>query len=214
MQDLKNKAILSIEEKLKDLEPDSLRAFVLQKAKDFKSSWLGLGQALYSIWRDKTYKEWGYQLFDTYTAKEIGIKKETALKLLRSYSFLEQEEPEYLKQLQDTQVAVIPNYEAVNTLRLVKNKDLDKSDYARLKKDTLEHGRDVKDLKKDITSLIRSRSELDPETARKAGVKSIANRLLAALRAVKKDAEILKIFPAAIIKDTEKLIARIEEEIE
>ncbi|MFH0840129.1 MAG: hypothetical protein V1883_03840, partial [Candidatus Omnitrophota bacterium] len=82
---LRTKSIEKIEQKMQDMDENSLRYQILEKVKNFKISWISLGQALYSVWKDKLYKEWGYMTFEAYTAKEIGIKKQTAMKLLRSY---------------------------------------------------------------------------------------------------------------------------------
>jgi len=53
-------------------------------------------------------------------------------------------------------------------LRKAKDKKtLDAQDYSKLKKDILEDGLDVQQVKRDLTSLIRSREELEPEEAYK-----------------------------------------------
>ena len=60
------------------------------------------------------------------------------MKLLKSYYFLEKEEPHYLKNeyAASTQPANIPSYESVNILRQAKNnKVLDEEDYRDLKKE-------------------------------------------------------------------------------
>lgn len=212
----KMKSLERIEEKMESMDKNSLRCQVLEKVKSFKISWLSLGQALYSVWKDKLYKEWGYLTFEAYTAKEIGIKKTTAMKLLRSYYFLEKEEPEYLQKdyTAPEEVASIPGYDAVNVLRLAKNKKtLDEADYTDLKKKVFEKGRDAGDIKKDLTALIREREDMDPEEAMKKRKTAVLKRLLAALKLVKHDAEILKLLPANIIKETAGLISKIESEI-
>ncbi len=212
----KTKSLERIEEKMESMDKNSLRYQILEKVKNFKISWLSLGQALYSVWKDKLYKEWGYLTFEAYTAKEIGIKKPTAMKLLRSYYFLEKEEPGYLEKdhAEPEEVASIPSYDAVNVLRLAKNKKtLDRVDYADLKKKVFEKGRDARDIKKDLTALIREREELDPEDAMKKRKSAMLKRLLAALKSVKHDAEVLKLLPASIIKETASLISKIELEI-
>jgi tyrosyl-tRNA synthetase len=218
MQDIKTAGIRKIEEKLETMPQDSVRAFALECAKDFKTSWISLGQALYSIWNDKLYKEWGYQQFETYSVKEIGIKKETAMKLLKSYGFLEKEEPKYLdkEHMKNQEPIKLPNYEAVNVLRMVKGKEavVGKQEYENLKKDVFEKGRDAKDLKKDLTALIKQREEVDPEEARHKSRQMVIRRLVSALQAVKKDAEVLKVLPADIIDQTEKLIKKIEIELD
>lgn len=212
----KMKSLERIEEKMESMDENSLRYQILEKVKGFKMSWLSLGQALYSVWKDKLYKEWGYSTFEVYTAKEIGIKKPTAMKLLRSYYFLEKEEPEYLQKdyTAPEEVASIPSYDAVNVLRLAKNKKtLDKVDYAGLKKKVFEKGSDARDIKKDLTALMREREELDPEEATKKRKTATLRRLLAALKSVKHDAEVLKLLPAGIIKETAALISKIESEM-
>src|SRR3989338_8674077 len=72
---------------------ESLRQKTQEAAKRHKASWIELGQFLLTIHKDKLYKEWGYLVFETYCKKELGIKETTAAKLLKSYSFLEKEEP-------------------------------------------------------------------------------------------------------------------------
>src|SRR3989338_7283089 len=119
---------------------ENLRELASNCAKRFKSGWTELGQILYSIWKDKHFKTWGFSTFEVYVAKELNIRKLTALKLLRSYSFLEREEPGYLKEnyLETTDAASVPNYEAVDVLRLAKDKKLESADYNALKKNVFQ----------------------------------------------------------------------------
>ena len=136
MEEHKPKSLKNIEDKMAALEEGSLRYHVLESAKNFKSSWIELGRSLYSVYKDKLYKEWGYSTFDAYTLKEIGIKKPTAMKLLRSYYFLEKEEPAYLKKdyTETADTAKLPSYEAIDLLRKAKDKkSLGEDDYTKLK---------------------------------------------------------------------------------
>ncbi len=214
---MKTKSIERIEARMGGMDHDSIRYRVLQSAKNFKTSWVELGQALYSVWKDKSYKEWGYMTFDAYTQKEVGIKKPTAMKLLKSYYFLEKEEPAYLQKdkSEDLSPASTPSYESINLLRLAKNKNtLDGSDYQRFKKDVLELGKDHSQVKRDLTTLIREREELNPAEARKKKYDAVIRRMVGTLKALKRDAEVMKILPAAIIKEVSSLIGRIEAEAE
>jgi DNA-directed RNA polymerase beta subunit len=213
---MKTKSIDRLEEKMKEVDSDSLRYHILDNAKNFKTSWVELGRALYSVQKDKMYKEWGYSTFDIYTAKEIGIKKQTALKLLRSYYFLEKEEPQYLRKdfLEVTDAAKVPSYESVDILRQAKNKKmLDKEDYESIKKEIFEDGFDANKVRRDLTALIRERKEVDPQEALENRKLATVRRLLGTLKSLKKEAELLKLLPAQIIKETAELILRIEEEI-
>ena len=216
MGSLKTKSLEQIEARMGDLSGDSIRYKVLESAKNFKSSWINLGQALYSVWKDRLYKDWGYMTFDAYTSKEIGVKKPTAMKLLKSYYFLEKEEPAYLEtdNADKDNPATVPTYEAVNILRLAKSKNvLDKEDYARFKKDVFEMGRDATAVKRDLATLMRQREELGPEEARNKKKVAMIKRLLTVLKTLKTDIETSKMLPANILKETVNLIHKIEAEI-
>jgi hypothetical protein len=216
MPENKSRSLKNIEEKMSSLDVSSLRYHVLESAKNFKISWVELGRSLYSVWREKLYKDWGFTTFDIYTAKEIGIKKPTAMKLLRSYYFLEKEEPVYLKEeyTQGAGAAKLPSYEAVDLLRKAKDKKtLDSQDYSKLKKDIFEGGKDVQQLRRDLTSLIREREELEPEEAYKRKRTIIIKRFIGSLKALKQEAEISKLLPANIIKEAQELIRKIEGEL-
>jgi hypothetical protein len=213
----KPKSIQNIEDKMTSLDINSLRYQVLESAKNFKTSWIELGRSLYSVWKDKMYKEWGFSTFDIYTAKEIGIKKPTAMKLLRSYYFLEKEEPAYLKSdyAERAGVSKAPSYEVVDLLRKAKDKKaLDSDDYSKLKKEIFEDGKDVQAVKRDLTSLIRQREELEPGEAYKKRRVATLRRFIGSLKALKQEAEISKLLPASLIKEAQELIRKIEEQIQ
>lgn len=216
MNRLKTKSLENIEEKMSGMDTESLRFQILQNAKSFKTSWIDLGQALYSVWKDKIFKDWGFLTFDAYTAKEIGIRKNTALKLLKTYYFLEKEEPHLVDKdyVKTKDAAEVPTYESVDVLRLAKKKQLlDKEDYTRFKRDVLENGRDGREVKKDLTALIRQREELEPEEARRKKREATIKRLLTTLRGLKTEIEMTKVLPSDVLKQTKMLIDRIEAEI-
>ena len=216
MEEHKPKSLKNIEDKMAALEEGSLRYHVLESAKNFKSSWIELGRSLYSVYKDKLYKEWGFSTFDAYTLKEIGIKKPTTIKLLRSYYFLEKQEPAYLKKdyTETADTAKLPSYEAIDLLRKAKDKkSLDEEDYSKLKQDIFEEGKDTGQVKKDLTALIREREEVEPEEAYRRKRTSTLKRFLGSLKGLKKEAEISKLLPAALIKEAQELIKKIEAEL-
>ncbi|MBU0548551.1 MAG: hypothetical protein KJ710_00440 [Candidatus Omnitrophica bacterium] len=213
MDETKTKSLRGIEEKMENLDSGSLRYHILESAKNFKRSWIELGRSLYSVWKDKMYKEWGYANFDVYVSREIGIRKQTAMKLLKSYYFLEKEEPQYLKTdyIDASQAANIPSYESVDILRQAKNKKvLDEDDYKNLKKEIFEKGRDAQELKKNLGVIIRQRQEMDPEEAQEKRKLVMLRRLLGQLRMLKQEAEVLKILPMPLIKELGVLIKKID----
>lgn len=210
------KSIEKIEERMRDVAEGSIRHRILQSARAFKTSWIELGQGLYAVWKDKLYREWGYATFEAYTAREIGIRKQTAVKLLKSYYFLEKEEPVYLEKdyREKTVAAKMPSYESVNVLRLAKDsRVIDDRDYARLKKEVLEMGKNEREAKRDLTGLIRQRRELDPEEAREKRRIGTVKRLIGALRHLRAELEASRLVSAGIIRQTAGLIAKLEAEI-
>lgn len=216
MNRLKTRSLEAIEEKMSGIDTGSLRYQILQNAKNFKTSWIDLGQALYSVWKDKLYKDWGFLTFDAYTSKEIGVRKNTALKLLKTYYFLEKEEPRMISKdyVKTKDAAEVPSYEAVDLLRLAKKRQgLDEDDYRRFRRDVLEKGRDGREVKKDLTALIKQREELEPDEARKKRREATIKRLLSALRSLKRELEVTKVLPSDILKQTNTLINRIEAEV-
>lgn len=213
MAEVRTKSMKKIEEKMAGTNTESMRFQVLQNAKSFKSSWIGLGQALYTVWKDKLYRDWGYIKFEAYTAKEIGIRKQTALKLLKSYYFLEKEGPQYLKNKpgEETDARAVPTYESVDALRLAnKKRGIDQADYERLKNDVLTRGKDASEVKKDLTAIIKEREELEPEEARKKKKTALLRRFMSTLMSLSKELRITRVLPAEITKDIDKLIIKIK----
>lgn len=213
---MKTRSLERIEEKMEGIDQSSIRYVVLRSARNFKTSWIELGQALYSVWKDKAYKEWGYITFDAYTQKEVGIKKATAMKLLKSYYFLEKEEPDYIqKDYSSSQApASTPSYESVNLLRLAKNKNsLDKEDYQRFKKDVLDLGKEPGQVRRDLTSLMRQREELTPDEARQRRKFTVVKRVVSSLKTLKADIEAQKLLPTGLVREISLLIDKLEKEV-
>lgn len=211
----KTKSIQNIEDLMGNVDESSIRYKVLNNAKHFKTSWIDLGQTLYSVWKDKLYKEWGYQTFDAYTVKEIGIRKDTALKLLRSYYFLESEEPRYLNKeaAEEMSVSKVPSYEAVDLLRTASNKkDLPREDYEKIKSKVLNDGRDVKEVKKDLTVIMKQQEELDPKEVWQKKRLALIKRMIGVLRSIKDEIKTAKILPISLVKELEGVISKLEKE--
>jgi hypothetical protein len=84
----------AIAEKARAVEPGSFRHTVLLAARRFKSSWAELGKLLVRVRDEALFEQWGYPTFEAYCLKEIHIRKATADKLTRSFSFLAKHEPQ------------------------------------------------------------------------------------------------------------------------
>lgn len=213
---MKTKVIEDLELKMEDMDTSSLRYQVLDAAKRFKTNWIELAEYLYQIKKDKIFKEWGYIEFDTYCNKEIGIKKQTAFKLLNSYYFLTRSEPHFLNEenLQTKTPATLPHYDAVNILRKAKaNKELGDTDYNKLRHEVLEKASLPREVGRQFRSMLWAVKNVDPEEEKKQRKIVNMKRLLTTFKSLKKEAELLKNFPVKIIKEAEKVISSMEIEI-
>lgn len=158
---------------MQSLSPETLRYRVLESAKNFKSSWIELGQYLYAVYKDKLYRDWNHGTFEAYCAKEIGIRQQTALKLLKSYYFLEKEEPDYLKkQTQDEgKPTEVPAFESVNALRLAKQSErISEKDYEKIREEVLEKGQEPVEVKKKIKYYLKTTPQKELPVAEQKGL--------------------------------------------
>lgn len=115
MEDTKqSKAARHIEHLMRELSPDSERYQILASAKQFKSSWVELGEWLARVSHSNRFAEWGYASFADYCTKEIRIRRQTAEKLLLAYRFIERKEPGLLERRQGRPM---PDYRSIDLLR-------------------------------------------------------------------------------------------------
>lgn len=206
--------------KLKKLDnPTSkeLRDRAQDGAKDFKTVWLSFAQALYAIHRDRLYEYWGYDKFDHYVERELGLKKSMALKLVKTYCFVEQQEPQYLQNdfVEKKEVSSLPELDAIHVLRLAKGKkELTREDYSELRRQVFDKGRAAALVRQDLVSLMKERKKVDPEEERERRNAAAVRKLLNAIRSFKKDAESLKLIKVDLVQKAEELFRELEAEIE
>jgi hypothetical protein len=96
MEGTRTKTIAAIEERLAQIEPGTPRAEILEAARAFKNNWVELGQRLAEVLDRKLYEKWGYESFDRYITAELHLRRDTAYKLVRSFSFVRTQKPELL----------------------------------------------------------------------------------------------------------------------
>ena len=100
----RSKAEVEMENLLRTLDPSSERFRVLAAARDFKASWVILGEILTTVRDSSAFKEWGYSSFEAYARRELRLRADTAAKLTRSYSFLKEHEPQALETRQEKEL--------------------------------------------------------------------------------------------------------------
>lgn len=200
-----------------DFVGDKIRSEILDYTKDFKRSWLNLGRHLYAVWQDKIFYNWGYNKFEEYTEKELGLKRSICLKLCKAYLFLEENEPTYLAEnfTAEREAVKVPSMEAIDVLRLAKTKkELTKDDYRKIKSDIFEKGKDASEVRKDLTALIRERKEVDTDEERDRRSIASIRKLFYALNSFKKDMETLKLISPDILERAKKLMQELEKEMD
>jgi len=92
-----SRAEAEIEARLETLEPGSYRHQVLVAARDFRASWVALGEHLTAVRESQDYRGWGYTSFDAYCRRELRLRNDTVNKLTRSYGFMRDHQREVLE---------------------------------------------------------------------------------------------------------------------
>lgn len=205
-----SKAIQRLQEKMAGIQAGTVRYEALEAARRFKSSWIELGRVLWTVHRERKFREWGYLTFEGYCAKEIGIRPATAKKLLHSYYFLEREEPTLLRNLSQEPPAQHPSVEAVNVLRLLKNrKEVPEEGYQRVRSYVLEKGKDPAEVRREARSLIE-RHRPDGEEREQARRQARLRRMVGTMRMLRRELEEQELAPKKLLDEIEALAKRIE----
>jgi hypothetical protein len=208
----KSKGIERLEEQQAQMEPGSLRYEALDAAKRFKCSWIDLGRILWTVFKDKKFREWGYLSFDAYCSKEVGIRSTTAKKLLNSYYFLEKEEPDTLKQLSEESPAKLPAMESVNSLRLLANKEaVPKDRYQQVRHQVLEKGAEPPQVRREIRMLQEALKPKQPEEARSDRRERVIRRSVGTLKAMRMELETDHLIPQRLAEQIGTLAQKLEE---
>lgn len=138
-QEKQSKGSLYIEQLMQQLSPESERYRVLATAKQFKSSWVELGEWLAKISNSKQFSEWGFTSFEDYCTKEIRIRRQTAEKLLLAFRFLERKEPGLLERKEGRP---LPDYRSVDLLRKADEEEhFSMAEYSELRQSIVEEER-------------------------------------------------------------------------
>lgn len=120
-------SVQKIDDRLDKLQPGTLRHQVMTALRQFRASWIELGRLLNEVVYGGDYKEWGYDDFEVYCARELGLKKPTVQKLMVSYNYMKKYESKRLHDYEDNKEAVaapeIPDFQTVELLDRVRRLD-------------------------------------------------------------------------------------------
>ena len=195
---------------------DELRIKTVEIAKQHKASWIQLGQHLFSIYKNKLYKEWGFQAFEAYCKKELSIREATASKLIKSYAFLEKEEPRIVKPdfTEEEVPRKIPDYESVNLLRLAKNnKNIPTNEFAELRNDVLNEGKECKEVRAAVKKILETHAPKDTSEMKDRKRSSVLRRLIGFLNSAKTQLEEEDLVPDYLLTQIDALTQKLEDQL-
>ena len=143
-----------IEQLMRQLPPESERYQVLATAKQFKSSWVELGEWLAKVSNKKQFSEWGFTSFEDYCTKEIRIRRQTAEKLLLAFRFLERREPSLLERKEGRP---LPDYRSIDLLRKADEREhFSMEEYSELRQAVIEEERNHPSVAKQFREMTHS----------------------------------------------------------
>ncbi|OQA57930.1 MAG: hypothetical protein BWY42_00212 [Candidatus Omnitrophica bacterium ADurb.Bin277] len=195
---------------------DELREKTADVARRHKASWIELGQYLFAISKNRMFKEWGYMTFEAYCVKELKIREATASKLLKSYCFLEREEPRMVKPeyAAEEEPKKIPDYESVNLLRLAKqNKNIPVKEFAELRHEVLDEAREYKDVRAKVKAIVAETKPKDTPEAKEVKRNAVIRRLIGFLNGAKTQLENEDLVPDYVIKQIDALASKLEDQL-
>ncbi|WP_224370012.1 hypothetical protein [Hyalangium versicolor] len=199
-----------LQNKVKSVPAGTFRHTILVAAKRFKSTWAELGKLLVQVRDEAKYEEWGYESFEAYCLKELHIRKQTALKLTRSFSFLaKHEEPEVLKDEEFPQRA--PAFEVVEVLADAADRgQLSPSEYRSLRDSIWNPEKPTTELKKEFAERFpKPAPEAPPENLQVRRLAQAARKLASELSGCRKVPSAIAERASALAEDMEELAASV-----
>ena len=146
--------------RLAEVDPSSDRGRMLEAAKEFRASWVQFGGRLIEVRDQELYGAWGYASFDLYCRRELKLKKETYLKLTRSFAYLRDHEPEVLRTRRATE---LPALDVVDMLSQAKERSrVSDTDFAQIRQEVF----DSEQPPPSKQQVIKRFREADPEAFR------------------------------------------------
>ena len=190
-----------IEQLMQQLPPDSERYQVLVTARQFKSSWVELGEWLARVSGSGRFAEWGYASFEEYCTREVRIRRQTAEKLLLAFRFLEHREPTLLQRKEERP---LPDYRTVDLLRQADEQEqFSMAEYRELRQAAIEEERSHATLSRQFRDMTMAHQ---PDLMAR---QKNRNALLAARRLSTSLCEITDV-PAPLVQAVDELVGFLE----
>ncbi len=195
-----------IAKKALSVPPGTFRHTVLTAAMRFKSTWAELGKLLVQVRDEAKFEEWGYPSFESYCLKELHIKKQTALKLTRSFSFLTKHEPEEELSAQEFPQRA-PAFEVIEVLADAEERgQLSPTEYKSLRDSIWSPEKSPTELKKEFAERFpRPPPEPPPESAQVRKLAQMARKLASELSGSRRIPNAVAERAAALAEDLEDI---------
>ncbi len=195
----------ALSQKAREVPPGTLRHTVLVAAKRFKSTWVELGKLLVQVHHEALYQGWGFDSFDAYCAHELHIRKATADKLIRSFSFLAKHEPKEVASEDVGQRA--PAFEVVEVLANAEERgQLSAAEYRSVRDSIWNPQQPVSELKRELVDRFpRPAPEPASDASQLRRLAALARKLASELAAQKKVPRAIAERAAALAEDVEGL---------
>jgi hypothetical protein len=183
---------------------DGFRGEVRAAARAFKASWTGLAKVLTRVRDEGLWKGWGFSSFEAYCTQEIHIRKETALKLTRSWTFLHRHERAW-GDAPPEQARPAPAFELVEVLADAEERgSLDAEEYRSIRDSIWDQERPVAAVRKELLDRFpRPAPEPTPTEQRLRQLARTARRLAEDLHACRG-------VPASVRTQADALAAHVE----
>ncbi|MHB8878763.1 MAG: hypothetical protein ACYC8T_34110 [Myxococcaceae bacterium] len=195
----------ALAQKAREVPPGSLRHTVLLSARRFKSTWVELGKLLIQVRDEALFEGWGFESFETYCARELHIRKSTADKLTRSFSFLAKHDA---KEVQAGDIAErAPAFEVVEVLADAEQRgQLSSQEYKSIRDSIWNPQQPVSELKRELVDRFpRPAPEPPAEAVLLRRLAASARRLATELAAHKKVPKAIAERAGALAEDVEEL---------
>ena len=205
-------AEVDIDKKAASVPPGTFRHTVLVAAKRFKSTWAELGKLLVQVRDENLWESWGYASFEAYCLKEIHIKKQTALKLTRSFSFLAKHEPAD-EVAQDDFPQKAPPFEVIEVLADAEERgQLSPQEYRSLRDSIWDPEKPANELKKEFVERFPKPAPEPPsESAQVRKLANVARKLASEVSGCRKVPHAIAERAAALAEDLEEIASGVND---
>ncbi len=207
-------SVKKIDARLDQLEPGSLRHKVMLALRQFRASWVELGRLLNEVVFGGDYKEWGYDDFEVYCARELGLKKPTVQKLMSSYNYMKRYEAPRLREYEESPVAgpmpEIPDFQTVELLDRVRNREeMPEEKINELHRRAFEGEGEEPEFRRELRQILRPPVDTSPDTGTREDKADLASVLRAA-RELRKRLATTRIVPEGLKERLERCLVELE----